>query len=294
MTTSDPSFNALPCCDSFERGLACLRALSMPTNKAQALGRPAVAAAERGFYVTQAGEEVDWKAQVDTACAGKRSIAPDQSLVLPALSKPWTTRVEVANETTFMAARRLAEDGQRPLALNFANGTRPGGGFLRGALAQEEVLCRSSALYSTLVGDPMYAHHATLPAGESSDWVIYSPDVPVFRTDDGTDLERPWTVSFITAAAPNASVVGQPRSADLLQARIVRVLSVATALGYDVLVLGAWGCGAFGNDPVRTARDFRAALSGSLRGRFSRVVFAITDSSPQRRTLGPFRDAFCG
>jgi hypothetical protein len=59
MTTIDLNFTALPCLDSFESGLACLRALSIPTNKAQELGRSAVEAAERGFYVTQTGEEVD-------------------------------------------------------------------------------------------------------------------------------------------------------------------------------------------------------------------------------------------
>jgi uncharacterized protein (TIGR02452 family) len=57
-------------------------------------------------------------------------------------------------------------------------------------------------------------------------------------------------------------------------------------------VLGAWGCGAFGNDPNRTAVDFREALENEFRGAFSDVVFAITDWSPERRFLGPFRKVF--
>jgi len=187
---------------------------------------------------------------------------------------------------------RLVEQGERPLALNFANGVHPGGGFLCGARAQEEVLCRSSALYQTLVGDPMYEYHAKRPLPDSSDWAIYSADVPVFRADDGTELDRPWTVSFLTAAAPHAPRVGQPASGDLLEARIVRVLAIAHAYRHESLVLGAWGCGEFKNDPHRTARDFREALSGEFRGRFSRVVFAITDWSSERRFLGPFRNAF--
>ena len=99
------------------------------------------------------------------------------------------TRVQVTNETTLGASLRFVERGLRPLALNFANGIHPGGGFLGGARAQEEVLCRSSALYQTLVDDPMYEEHRKRPLPDSTDWAIYSPDVPVFRADDGTALQ---------------------------------------------------------------------------------------------------------
>jgi uncharacterized protein (TIGR02452 family) len=202
------------------------------------------------------------------------------------------TRVQVTNETTLGASLRLVDSGLRPLALNFANGIHPGGGFLSGAKAQEEVLCRSSALYHTLVNDPMYEEHRKRTRPDSTDWAIYSPDVPVFRTDDGTELDQPWLLSFITCAAPYAPAIGQPESGDLLQRRIHRVLSIAKAFGYSALVLGAWGCGAFGNDPRRTAVDFRQALESRFRGAFSDVVFAITDWSPERQFLGPFRDVF--
>ena len=77
-----------------------------------------------------------------------------------------------------------------------------------------------------------------------------------------------------------------------MQQRIRRVLAISRAYGNQVLVLGAWGCGAFENDPSRTARDFRTALEGEFEGAFSDVVFAITDWSIERRFLGPFRDAF--
>jgi uncharacterized protein (TIGR02452 family) len=81
-------------------------------------------------------------------------------------------------------------------------------------------------------------------------------------------------------------------SGDLLQKRIHRVLAIAQAFGFSALVLDAWGCGAFGNDPRRTAADFRSALENEFRGAFSHIVFAITDWSPERKFLGPFRDVF--
>jgi uncharacterized protein (TIGR02452 family) len=86
--------------------------------------------------------------------------------------------------------------------------------------------------------------------------------------------------------------VGQPLSGDLLQARIARVLAIARAFEFDSLVLGAWGCGAFRNDPHRTARDFRTALETEFAGVFEEVQFAIADWSPGRKFLGPFRDVF--
>lgn len=229
---------------------------------------------------------------MQAACAAKRSVAPDATLPRNERSAFSETRVQITNDTTLRASRSLVDRGLRPLALNFANGIHPGGGFLGGARAQEEVLCRSSALYQTLVGDPMYAEHQKRPLPDSTDWAIYSPDVPVFRMDDGTELQHPWLLSFITCAAPYAPRMGQPQAGDLMQKRIRRVLAVAQSYGYSALVLGAWGCGAFANDPHRTAMDFRRALENDFSGAFSDVVFAITDWSPERKFLGPFRDVF--
>lgn len=286
------NLHSLPCLDSEEMAEARRRELDIPRNFAAALGRSAMEAAENGYYLTETGEKVEWTHLVNAACAAKRSVPPNAALPTVQRTAFPATRVQVTNETTLGASLRLAESGLRPLALNFANGVRPGGGFLGGARAQEEVLCRSSALYQTLVNDPMYAAHRKRPRPDSTDWAIYSPNVPVFRKDDGTELDQPWLLSFITCAAPVASRIGQPESGELLQKRIHRVLAIAQAFGYAALVLGAWGCGAFGNDPHRTAVDFREALENDFRGAFSDIVFAITDWSPERRFLGPFREVF--
>ena len=282
----------LPCIDSIEMSIARRRELDIPRHIAAALGVSAVEAATEGRYTCEDGSGVDWSRQVQAACSAKVSISPGDPLPE---SKGFTfpeTRVQVANETTLGAARRLGERGARPLALNFANGVHPGGGMFHGARAQEEALCRSSALYQTLVADQMYEAHRKRPLPDSTAWAIYSPNVPVFRTDAGTELEQPWLLSFITCAAPFAPAVGQPESADLLQKRIHRVLAIAKAYEYSTLVLGAWGCGAFANDLHRTATDFRQALDHDFAGAFSEIVFAISDWSPTRKMLGPFRDVF--
>lgn len=282
----------LPCHDSPDLAEARRRELDLPRAQAAALGRSAVEAAEAGHYRGPQDRRVDWRASVQAAIAAKVSLPPDHPLPSPEMQPAGETRVQVCNETTLVASRRLLDAGVTPLALNFANGIHPGGGFLTGARAQEEVLCRSSALFQTLVGDAMYAAHRQRPRPDSTDWAIYSPDVPVFRTDAGEALEAPWPLSFITCAAPYAPAIGQPEAGDLLATRIQRVLAIANAYGRRTLVLGAWGCGAFANDPERTARDFRTALEGEFEGVFTDVVFAITDWSDERRFLGPFRDVF--
>lgn len=282
----------LPYLDSDEMAECRRRELDLSCGKAAALGASAVEAARRGHYVYGIDRKVDWRQLVEAARAAKVSLCPNASLPTPPATAFKETQVQVTNETTFGAAQRLMKDGQKPLALNFANGIQRGGGFLTGARAQEETLCRSSALYDTLAGDRMYAEHLKREVADSTDWNILSPEVPVFRSDDGTELESPWLLSFITWAAPYAPEVGQPESGDLLQKRIYRVLAIAHTYGYSCLVLGTWGCGAFENDPRRTAQDFHSAIENEFRHVFAQIVFAITDWSRERRYLGPFRDVF--
>ena len=292
MAENPALIHVLSCVDSADMATARRRELEIPWQVAATLGRSAVEISRQGFYVNPDGNSVNIQPSVLAACAGKRSIRPEDDLPEFSPATFTTTRVQVSNETTFGASRRFISDGRNPVALNFANGVSAGGGFLSGARAQEEVLCRSSALFVTLVDDPMYHAHRMRPEPDSTAWSIYSPQVPVFRADDGAELSEPWPLSFITCAAPYAPDIGQPDSGDLLQIRIRRVLAIARAFGYSSLVLGAWGCGAFGNDPERTARDFRTALETEFAGSFSDVVFAISDWSPERKFLRPFRDVF--
>ena len=281
-----------PCQDTNEMADACRRALDIDRVHAAELGHEAVRAAGDGYYLLDDGRKVDWSAQVAQAILSKISIPPSADLPIRDEPRFSSTHVTVTNDTTLNAARVLVTRGARPLVLNMANGVVAGGGFLSGSIAQEESLCRSSALHATLDGDPMYQAHRDRLDYESSDWMILSPDVPVFRTAAGLVLSEPWICSFMSCAAPVRPQVGQPRSSILMASRIDRLLSAACGYGFDTLVLGAWGCGAFGNDPVQTAADFRLLLEDRHDAEFRGVVFAISDWSPERRFLGPFRSAF--
>ena len=256
-------------------------------------GKEAVAICERGTYVAPSGATVSIAEAVARARAGTRSFPPDAPLPAPPRGAA-RTRVTVENASTLAAARRLADAGLAPAALNFASARNPGGGFLSGARAQEESLCRASALYMCLKGQPMYAYHEQLRDALYTSWVIDSPAVPVFRGDDGALLEAPWSCGFITAPAPNAKALREYAPQRLGEVgpafgeRIGRVLAAAAQAGRRSVVLGAWGCGAFGCDAEDVARRFAVALAGPFAGVFEAVVFAVLDTSPERRFIGPF------
>jgi len=273
--------------------------MQMNRKRASELGRETVAIVEAGRYETDAGKPVEIGPVVRRAVEGTETYPPGCKLPTPDGSDR-STAIEVANETTLVAARLLVEAGYRPAALNFASAKNPGGGFQSGARAQEESLARSSTLFACLDGNEMYDFHRARKDPMYTDYAIYSPDVPVIRDDDGTLLDEPYPCSFITCPAVNAKVVLERDSSrraeirDAMETRVTKVLAIASIHGHEALVLGAWGCGVFGNDGREIAELFRAALNGQFVGMFSRVFFAVTDWSPERRFIGPFEEVFGG
>jgi uncharacterized protein (TIGR02452 family) len=263
------------------------------SSRLRAIAQETVQITERGAYRAADGGEVVIGEEITRAVAGTRLYAPEDDLAAPVpVDAPLS--VEVTNESSLVATRRLGGD---LACLVFASARNPGGGFLNGAQAQEESLARSSALYPCLraAGD-FYAHHRSHPELLYSDRVIYSPHVPVFRDDQGRLLPRAYPVSFLTAAAPNRAAItrGQPQHLPDLPAvlarRAGRVLRVAAAHGHRRLVLGAWGCGVFGNDPATVAVAFATALHRSPW--FDQVVFAVLDRQPATPTYTAFANAF--
>ncbi|CAL9656500.1 hypothetical protein SUDANB176_06813 [Streptomyces sp. enrichment culture] len=257
-----------------------------------------------GGYRAPDGREVSLLAAIEAARDGTRTYGPDP-VPFPAF-RPVDTRIEVTGESSLEAARRLADGpsvpGGGPAVLNFASARNPGGGYLNGAQAQEEALCRASALYTCLLRaqDHYYGHHRAHRDPFYTDRVVHSPAVPVFRDDRGRLLDEPFTAGFLTSPAPNAGVVlrtAPERAGELpraLAVRAERVLETAVAHGYRRLVLGAWGCGVFRNDPARVAAAFRSLLEPGARfaGAFEHVVFGILDRTRESAVRAAFERTF--
>jgi uncharacterized protein (TIGR02452 family) len=253
-----------------------------------------------GAYTAEDGTRVLVRSALGAAIDTTVSHPPEGALAPP--TGGHHTVFEVTAEGSLDAARRLHRSGDGRIAvLNFASARNPGGGYLGGARAQEEDLCRTALLYPCLVrAQDYYAAHRASSDLLYSDRVIWSPDVPVHRGGDGRLLAEPYAVSFLTSAAPNAGEVlrRDPGAGETirrtLHRRAERVLAVAAHHGARRLVLGAWGCGVFRNDPRDVAGAFHTHLTGggAFASAFERVVFAVWDRSPRSANRAAFAERF--
>ncbi len=204
--------------------------------------------------------------------------------------------IAVSAKRTFEAAAGYA--GQKVAVHNFASATNPGGGVTRGSSAQEECLCRCSGLYFCLSVPEMmkgfyYPHRNAKNPINNAD-VIYTPDVTVFKTDTNMPKlmnEAEWyDVDVITCAAPNlrekpsnrfnqgngnrAVKVSDKDLLEIHKKRLNRILNVAVLNGDEVVILGAFGCGAFQNKPEVVARAAKEVIADYLHA-FKTIEFAV-------------------
>ncbi len=168
--------------------------------------------------------------------------------------------------------------GKSMIALNFASAKHPGGGYIKGASAQEESICRASGLYYTLKDvhefyDANYKHRTP----DYTDGMIYSEDVPVIRYDSGEKLEVPIKCAFITSPAVNRTrakeIMSDEKINAVMKRRIEKIVSFAAEKQPQLLILGAYGCGVFGNNREVVLPMFENAINeyaGDME-----VVFAI-------------------
>ena len=206
-------------------------------------------------------------------------------------------QVVVSPKRTFEAAIKYA-GRMRTCVHNFASATNPGGGVVNGSSAQEESLCRCSTLYFNLnvreMWDGFYSPHREARDPLHNDDVIYTPDVVVFKSDTAyprTLPEAEWrTLDVITCAAPNlrerpsnrmnagdGDVRVEISAADLQalhERRLRRILDVAAENGTEAIVLGAFGCGAFRNDPQVVATAAKKVVV-EYRHAFRTIEFAV-------------------
>ena len=257
---------------------------------------------EKGIYRNNLGETVSIKNETDFAVENSKLFRTEDFPSEFNLTRiTGETKFEVTDETTLEAAKRICKEDENanPFVLNFASAKNPGGGFLGGAQAQEESLARSSSLYTCLTANfEMYQHNRNGSSCLYSDWMIYSPKVPVFRNDDGSLVVKPYLVSFLTSPAVNAGVVKQ-REANKVhlieetnRERARKLLWIANKENHKTMILGAWGCGVFQNEPQMIARIFDKLLKGEFANCFERVIMAIYDKTPTRKAYNAFVEVF--
>ena len=225
-------------------------------------------------------------------------IAESKNVIVPSAYKTEKANVIVSGKRSLEAAEIYAKQGKKVCVLNFASATNPGGGVVNGSSAQEECICRCTTLYPCLNTDEMwnafYKPHRMAANPLYNNDCIYTPDVCVFKSDtsfpDVLPKDEWWNVNILTCAAPNlrerpsnamnlyagdtAAKITQTELEKLLTARIKRIFEIAIANGNEVLILGAFGCGAFRNPPEIVAKVFNTVMQDYL-SYFDTIEYAV-------------------
>ncbi len=220
-------------------------------------------------------------------------------------------KITVSTKRTFEAAKNYSQidenqpspNTQKICVLNFANSVHVGGGVIHGARAQEECLCRISTLYPAISDSKpkknFYEKHLQQNDFLGTDDIIYTPNVTVFKSD--TDIpevleQKDWfTSDVITCAAPCLYDLEKPLSEQELYAlhlsRWKKILTVACKNDVDTLILGAFGCGAFGNPPELVAKACKEALK-DFENTFVNIEFAVFCTPNKMENFESFKRVF--
>ena len=239
-------------------------------------------------------------------------VAETDNIIIPSADKSEKAKAIVSGKRSLEAAESYAKLGKKVCVLNFASATNPGGGVVNGSSAQEECLCRCTTLYPCLNTDAMwsafYKPHRKAANPLYNNDCIYTPDVCVFKSD--TNFPEPllkedwWNVNILTCAAPNLrerpSNAMNPHAGDkavkislaelekLLTKRIRRIFEIAAANGNEVLILGAFGCGAFRNPPKIVAKVFNTVMQDYLY-HFDTIEYAVYHTEREAANYEAFK-----
>lgn len=215
--------------------------------------------------------------------------------------------VILSKQKTINAA--LGYRGEKVAIHNFASATNPGGGVRKGSGAQEESICRTTTLYSVLDSYSLSVyysiHHDMKDRSDSflyTSSLIYTPDVAIIRPDDDggpllDESEYGWC-DVVTIAAPHLGRDGMQytgRNREMLRGifleRFDRFFASASKAGCTVAITGAFGCGAFGNDPELVADALRKSISRYSR-KFRRIELAVFCNDDEDANYSAFRKVF--
>ncbi|OHT12100.1 hypothetical protein TRFO_03722 [Tritrichomonas foetus] len=242
---------------------------------------------KEGGYTLQNGKYIDISSKIQDSKYHTRTYRPYHQFSHTNQPFMHYCTIEVTNESTFTAALRVKQTYgiRETCVLNFASANKPGGGFLNGRQAQEEDLARQSSLSSSLTyNTKMYDYHNRhLHDYYYADYLIYSTNVVIFRDDEEQLIDNPYRVSIISAVAVNKKKLIESGNIDdekvnqTMENRCRKILELCISQNNKAIVLGAFGCGVFGNSPSDVAQIFHKLLFEEKYGKhFSYVVFAIT------------------
>ena len=252
-----------------------------------------------GFYINEKNKKVSLEPALHKSLVNTRAYPPDYVYNFDTKKNlPPVTRkgiISIHNEATTNACYRLVvkEGRAHVCALNFANAFGPGGGFNGGSRAQEETICRSSGLYWSLIQKmEFYQYHRELGSNKASDYIIFSPEVPTWKINRYTTLDKPFNVSYITSAATHLHYEDDVEEVRKIHdQRIRKIVMCCIENGVLNPIFGAFGCGAFHNNPVHIAESFRKALiDENMRVYFDTITFSIIGFSTEN--IDAFAKAF--
>ena len=252
-----------------------------------------------GYYI------IDEK-RIDISALHKKSveksvlISPDEGEELiekyKVCTNNKTSNIKVLNVPTVKAVLDLNCENNKTIGvLNFASAKNPGGGFLNGALAQEESIAVGSGLYDTqLKNEKYYLENRACKTMMYTDYMIYSPEVVFIRDERLNLLENPVMANIITAPAVNYGQVLLKKedsvlAQKLMKIRMRKVLALFAEKKNTDIILGAYGCGVFRNDPYTIVKYWKELLyDENYISYFENIIFAVFDNSKNQECIKAF------
>ncbi|MCI9007883.1 MAG: TIGR02452 family protein [Lachnospiraceae bacterium] len=269
----------------------------------KAMAKETLRIIDQGYYEAD-GTHVDIQSMQKASVKGSFLLTPEQGEELLTAYKNHTinneknTELITLNCATVDAVLRLTAEGKHPAVLNFASAKNPGGGFLNGAKAQEESLAVSGCLYETqLAHETYYKKNRACGTMMYTNHAIYSPDVVFFRDERFRLMEKPVTASVLTLPAVNMGQVllkgeDEQKAEEVMRRRMKLSLAIFARQKCEHLVLGAYGCGVFRNDPEKIAQWWKELFNEEFAGIFDTVLFAVLDHSSAGKCIGAFQKVF--
>ena len=270
----------------------------------KAIAKQSLSIMDQGYYQYK-NERIEIRLDMEHSIHDSFLITPQQAdVLLEAYNKSENTvkaKVDVENISTVDAILRLVKEGKQNIGvLNFASAKNPGGGFLNGAMAQEESLAASSTLYKTLIAhEEYYQKNRAQRSMMYTNHAIYSPDVVFFRDHRFQLVEKPFKASVLTLPAVNMGQVllkgeDHTEAERVMRRRMKLALAIFAKQGAKNLVLGAYGCGVFRNDPKLVATWWQELLEGEGMGQYFDSIFhAVLDRYQNEAILLQFKLGLC-